>query len=219
MTGLYVYGITAGPTGVRARGAMGRPLRTIRIGRLHAVVESAHRAPHPTLSRIKAQNRVVATFVARGVDMLPARFGSFVAGRDELERAMLERDAELRRALARVKGCVQMTLRLRAEPPPRDSPVPVVRTGAEYLRERAARERSRRVHPLVRAIQRAGRPYARATRVDWQRAPASLACVHHLVPRGRVGAYREAVTRAVQRQGGEAVMSGPWAPFAFVEVA
>lgn len=218
MSGLYVYGITARAERIGVKGIFGRRLRTIAVGRLRAIVESAPRPPRATLSALTAHHRVVAALVRNGITLLPVRFGSFVADGDRLARTIGDRDVALRRVLRKVHGCVQMTTRVRvgtaAGERHRSS-----RSGTSHLRALAARETARRSHPLVRTIERAARRYARASQVEWQGTRSEYIVVHHLIPRDRVDDYRTAVVRTLSSGGAAASMSGPWAPFAFVEIA
>jgi hypothetical protein len=214
MTGLYVYAIADRPVRLRARGIFGRPLRSVRAGRLHAVVEAAARAPKPTLARLTAQGRVIARLVQAGADILPARFGAHVGSAEELRRALAGRTTDLRRALGRVRGCVQMTVRV-AAPPAAVASAADRASGTRFLRARAAAENTRRRDPVVRALGRAARPYARASRIEWREDGATL---FHLVRRARVLAYAAAITRAVKRLDAAVVVGGPSAPFAFVEI-
>ncbi len=219
MNGVYVYAITDRATRVRTKGVFGRPVRTITIGGLHVIVESATRPPKPTLSNLKAQNRVLASLVNKAVNLLPARFGSFVGSDGELARTIRERDRELRRALKRIDGCVQMTARVRVDAAPEhDAMSPHARPGSHYLRARQRRERVRTSHPLVRSIARAAKPYARASHVEWHTSPFPHLRVHHLVRRARLEPYRAAMQDALDASDSEAILSGPWAPFAFVEI-
>lgn len=223
MEGLYVYAITRGSTNVRARGICGRPLRSLRVGRLHVVVEPALRPPRPSLAKLKAQAKIVAALVDAGADLLPVRFGSHVASAGELRQALRARSAELEANLRRTRGCVQMTLRMpAASAVTRTAPAGLTRraaTGTEYLRARAATAAGRR-HPLVAALNRAARPYVKAVRVDGTEEQSVFLRIHHLVPRGRVADYARAIARELARRDASGVsMSGPWAPFAFAEVA
>ena len=216
MSGLYVYGIVDRSMRVRARGIFGHTLRTVRAAGLLAIVESASRPPKASLQKLRAQSRVVAAIVARGADVLPARFGAFVPSAGDLEKALADRRAELARALADVRGCLQMTVRVRATAEPHRRVT--ARSGGAYLRARAAQARARRRDPLLRALARAASPYVRATRIEWhERVP--LASMHHLVPRAKLDAYESAIAREVERRGAHAVLSGPIAPFAFAEMA
>ncbi len=217
MTGLYVYAIAGRAMRVRARGIFGRPLRAVRAGRLYVVVETAARAPRPTVAKLKAQGQVIARLVQSGADILPARFGAHVRDAGELARALAGRARELSRALRRVRGCVQMTVRVTMESNDRGISHRGIGTdrGTRFLRARAAAEAARRRDPIVRAVRRAASPYARETRIEWRGDGAS---VFHLVPRARALAYVSAVTRAMKRRGAAAAIAGPWAPFAFVEI-
>ncbi|HSL23037.1 MAG TPA: GvpL/GvpF family gas vesicle protein [Vicinamibacterales bacterium] len=222
MDGLYVYAIAQRPAKACPTGIFGRPLRSMRVGRLHVVVEPALRAPKPSVAKITAQAKIVAALVASGADLLPARFGSHVAGVTELQHALGARSADLQAMLRRTRGCVQMTVRVPATPSgPRTSarrPARRARSGAEYLRERAAAAAGTG-HPLVAALNRAVKPYIKAVRVDWAKEPAAFVRVHHLVRRARVADYAWTITRELARRGGGAIsISGPWAPFAFAEV-
>jgi hypothetical protein len=219
MTGLYVYAIAAGPVRLRTRGIFGRPLRDVTVGRLHALIEPASRAPKPSLARLKAQGRILNAIVQTGGDVLPTRFGTFVSDKRELERALEGRSAALRRALRQVRGCVQMTVRVT---PAEGGPVAQASTltrkytdgigGAAYLKRLAARDRSRRVDPSIRAFTAAAEPLVRATRVEWRNSTAML---FHLVPRTKLTRYVAAMSDAAGRVDAEAVLSGPSAAFAF----
>lgn len=224
MKGLYVYAIAARPVQTRRNGIFRRRLRSVRAGRLHAVVESAARAPKPSLARLKAQSRVLSALVRDGVDLLPARFGTHVDDVTQLEAALRDRSAGLRAALQRTRGCVQMTLRIEAPSSGarRSRPQQVEAggtresvSGAAYLRGRASRDRARRSHPAVRGFTAAAEPFIAASLVEWR---GNTATVFHLVRRSRLDAYAAALAQEARRRGVPAVLSGPFAPFAFVEI-
>lgn len=217
MRGLYVYGITAHDTESPGRGIFGRQLRTIRIGPLRAVVEDAARAPKPTLGKLRTQSGVIAALVDNGVDILPARFGTFVSA-VELQDLVAERRTDFVRALRAIQGRVQMTVRLKTEEDPRPRPH-AGSGGRAYLQAQAKRAQRHTRDPVVRAIQRAARPYARDSRLDWRERRPAIVTLHHLVSRNRIAEYRQAVLRVVRDAGTDAIVSGPWAPFAFAEVA
>jgi hypothetical protein len=140
-----------------------------------------------------------------------------VASRDELQETVTPRVAELRKALRHIKGCVQMTVRITV----REAELPAARggrapaTGAAYLRARVAEDRSRRHHPVVRAITTATTPHVRGSRVEFAAATVTL---FHLVQRTRVPRYLAALGREAERHDAEVRVSGPLAPFAFVEI-
>jgi hypothetical protein len=218
MTGLYVYGITARPVRTSRPGIFGRPLRAIGVGPVHVLVETAGSAPTPTVRNLVAQHRVLQTLVSQGVDVLPVRFGTFLSGREELRRLIEARRGDLVRALGIIRGRVQMTIRLTLAAHEPQSHATTATRGATYLRARADRARRRARDPVVQAIQRAARPYARKSRLDWREGGQEVAILHHLVARGRVPQYEQAVIRVVRARGLGAIVSGPWPPFAFAEV-
>jgi hypothetical protein len=218
MPGLYLYGIAAHPVRLAATGVCRRPVRSIAIAPFHVIVEEAGGVPRATMANLRRHSAVIASVVDRGRDVLPVRFGTVVSGRSQLRRVVQARQEELSQALERVKGRVQMTVRVPIDEPRAAASGSAVR-GASYLRARAALERQRARNPLVRAIQRAAKPFVRASRVEWRAGPPALVSVHHLVARSRIEQYRDAVGQAMQARRAEGAVSGPWAPFAFAEVA
>lgn len=219
MPGLYLYAVTSRPVQPGVHGIFGRPVRSVAAGRLHAVVERAGRAPKPTLARLEAQSRVLAALVRRGSDLLPARFGTYLPSREALAGALDARRSELRAALRRTRGCVQMTLRFAARRTPRRTPSSTAggqaSSGTNYLRARVAVERARRENPQLLGFTRATERFVRAGRVEWR---SGTATVFHLVPRTRLSAYAAAVCREAEAQQTNVILSGPFAPFAFVEI-
>jgi hypothetical protein len=237
MPGLYIYAITETRRRPPLTGLFGRPLRTIGAGGVHAIVEEATRAPKPTLSRLRAQDRILRAVSRHADPMLPARFGSFARDARELRGTLEGRARELARALKQARGCAQMTVRLFLDDVPGTSMTPPRRGasrdaerrradassstsapgGAAYLRQLLAEDRARRSHPAVRALQRAARGVARAERIEWHDGAVAAASVYHLVPRARLQAYLEKVAAAAAHEEARIVVSGPFLPFAFGE--
>lgn len=213
MAGVYVYGIAGRPPAAAVKGIFGRRLRVIEGARLFAIVEPAARAPKPTVPRLRAQARVLAALVAAGGDILPSRFGTFVRRPADVKAELLERGPAFRRGLRAVRGCVQISARiaLPGGQAPARSPQT---TGTAFLRSRAAAVGG--AHPAVRALDRAGRAFAKQTRIEADRVAPSIV-VHHLVPRRYLRQYLEAVTRAAARRDIAIALSGPWPPFAFLD--
>ena len=237
MPGLYVYAIADARRRPPLTGLFGRPLRTIGAGGVHAIVEEASRAPKPTLSRLRAQDRVLRALSGHVDPMLPARFGSFARNAHELRGMLAGRARELARALKRARGCAQMTVRLFLDDVP-GTAMTVPRRGASrdaerrradmgswtsapggaaYLRQLLAEDRARRSHPAVRALQRAARGVARAERIEWHDGAVAAASVYHLVPRPRLQAYLRKVAAAATQEEARVIVSGPFLPFAFGE--
>jgi Gas vesicle synthesis protein GvpL/GvpF len=155
--------------------------------------------------------------LARGVHaVLPFRFGTVVAGRDELRRLLAPRAAALREALALVAGREQMTLRVFGAPGPERPRVDRARRpggpGARYLTARAREHAVPEIDPIRPALA----SFVRAERTERHRTPPLVASVYHLVDRRRGAAYRAALRRAVRGAGGVRLrVTGPWPPYAF----
>lgn len=216
MRGLYLYAIVDSPLPARTRGIFGRPLRSVDLDGVHAVVERADRPPRATVPRLRAQDRVLRGLARDGAALLPARFGAFFASRRELEVAVAARRPHLRRVLRRVRGCVQMTIRLFPSPtPPRRAAAP--QSGAQHLRRLALEARARAAHPDLRRIKNATIRFVKAERVEWHDGPALVASVYHLVPRATEQHYLAAVARLARSGNLKLLISGPWLPFAFAE--
>ena len=85
-------------------------------------------------------------------DLLPVRFGTLVADEHDAARAVAERSEELLAGLERVRGAVELALRVNpteAEPPGEAG------TGRDYLRAKVARlEIARALHEPLAAIAR-----------------------------------------------------------------
>jgi hypothetical protein len=86
------------------------------------------------------------------------------------------------------------------------------RTGADYLRARAAEAARARAVDGFEPVRLAADRWLRDERVE---KLAGIATVYHLVPRGSVHAYRVAVERAAAGAGLRVAISGPWPPYAF----
>ena len=156
---------------------------------------------------------------------LPARFGQTFPDDAALGTAVERRREALLRALARVRGAVEMTVRALLDPAPVAlGPAPPGESGREYLawlRKRERKERAARAQAdfLHRRISDAVLGVVR----EEARAPAqSSACslsVSHLVPRDAVTNYRLTI-RALTEGGPQLrlMVSGPWAPYSFAEL-
>jgi Gas vesicle synthesis protein GvpL/GvpF len=145
--------------------------------------------------------------------VLPARFDRPLADDAELNAAVSASARELERGLSRVRGCVELGLRIVA---PLAEPVPKGDSGAEYMHARLAGERRRR-----RQLDELDAPLARLSEAT---APTGSSggdafVTSYLVAAQNVPAFREAVD-ALQEAHPELtiVCTGPWAPFSFATV-
>jgi len=203
---LYVLAFSDTDLGAWTSGR--RRLRTVKLGAAYAVYERRAAVPDLTDDILRAQYEAVIEIAGRSRATLPARFGALIEERDLVAWAR-SHDAELRQALDDVRDRVQMTIRVigKAAPAAR-TPSPVA-SGRAYLEARrqslvpalpeAAQELLEMLRPLVvRERMEAGRG-------------GLLATVYQLISSHDLAAYRRAAAAAPP----DAVISGPWPPFAF----
>lgn len=148
-------------------------------------------------------------------DLLPVRFGTRLDDETAAARALGERHEALASALDRVRGAVELSVRVlgersgEADPDPSD---PV--TGAEYLRAKAATaagERSalRSVHEPLASRARENKRLAARDRHELLRAA-------YLVDRSAVEPFVEQVSRLQHANPRLRLLcTGPWPPYSF----
>jgi len=210
MSALYVFaltGHTTAPFTVR-----GHRIEFLDVADMHAAVESRSEPLSMSESSLRDQHDIVVRLFEQIEDVLPARFGAMIEER-ELRDIMTARRSVIHDALALVRGRVQMTVRFRdaIEPMPRrDLPVaPDPQTGTAYLEAR--RKASRTMPALAGLVTKALADLTLAERSEagTERAQAVL---YHLIRRGDVARYLDAVSRL---QSPAVNVTGPWPPFAF----
>jgi hypothetical protein len=149
-------------------------------------------------------------------DLLPVRYGTRLDDEAAVAHAMEGRSEELAAALDRVRGAVELSVRVMAAAATPSPPDPVATTsGAEYLRLRAQAEASREdaagaLHEPLAALAREsaqGRP-----------RPPELFRAAYLVERGAVDSFVAEVGRLQGESPGLAVLcTGPWPPYSFAD--
>jgi hypothetical protein len=153
--------------------------------------------------------------------ILPARFGEIFADETALAGRLAPREREVAEALALVRGCVQMTLRVFGEPAPVLEPEPAGGPGTRYLAAR--RRQSERAHslPEIEPLREALRPLLRAERIERHADSGPLlGTAYHLVTRAQTGDYLAVLEAAKERLGGLRIAAtGPWPPYAFAPEA
>lgn len=218
-TRLYVYALLG--SGARAAPRRGTRIEIIPVGGLFAAVEPLERlADPPALSEaaLRRQHQIVVALSHATDAILPVRFGALL-DLDELVQLVRLRRGVLRRALQRVRGHDQMTLRVFGSRSPRrarQSPVAAESaSGRDYLLGRAAASRAA-LTPAGRAILEAVRPLVSAQRIDAGRGGVQ-ATINHLVTRGSGPRYRRLVAASIAKMTPTpaVTVSGPWPPFAF----
>ena len=240
---LYVYCLgdeLAGPAFEGLAGVGGARARVLTLGSLSAVVSEAGEEPTAlTEENLLAHNRVNAAALAASTP-LPFRFGTR-ASRERLAEYVTSNESALAEALARVRGCVEMGVKVLAEAEGREARANVgepagatagggapdassagrgtaflLKKRREMLGEEDAR---RRAEELAAWLASGVEGLARETNVRLTPAEAIVVRAAHLVERGRVGEYRRRLrSHGAGRAGLRLLASGPWPPYSFSDI-
>jgi len=220
-------------------GLAGEPLIVLPAAGLAVAAGEMASTPAPSTAALAAHDAVVRRLAALAPAVLPFRFGQAVAGPEALAAALSPRAAELREALSRVAGCVQMTLRIFGDPrePEQTLPAPAAGPGTRYLEARREAERAPLRLPDVAELRAALLPLVREERLERHGPGRLLISAHDLVPAAAAAEYRARVEAARARMASEGpagssagvgsevdasvsvAVSGPWPPYAFGEAA
>ncbi len=208
---VYLYAVCAGAASLPRDALHGPPLRAIREGGLSAVV--ADRAPIVEAGEDELwRHENAIELLMDEHDLLPARFGTVLAGDGEVRRLLAQRREQLSAALRRVAGAVELSVRafwrelapMRAE------------DGTAYLEARA--ERERRARALADTLEGRLAPLARAGRLRSSPAAKMPAVGSYLVARPMVPAFAAEFDRLEgELLDAMLVCTGPWPPYSFVE--
>jgi gas vesicle protein GvpL/GvpF len=147
-------------------------------------------------------------------DLLPVRYGTRLADEQTLARAIGERRQQLAAALERVRGAVELSLRV--VPSERPERLSVADTGAEYLQARARAEEAR-----AGARSALHEPLARLARdsvLRVPREPSELMRAAYLVDRPAVDEFSSLVGKLQEANSGFSLLcTGPWPPYSFAD--
>lgn len=168
-------------------------------------------------------NDVVSAALASGRTPLPARFGSHFDNDASCSKTLAGRAAELRAALARVTGTVEMAVLVVSSPSlaakraalPDRSELFVGRRYLEYVREsaRVADAVQAAMEQVVTEIRAAT---AAMVREDSRGGPVSgMIKLAHLVRSEDLARYREAIRGVPARDALRIIVAGPRAPYSF----
>jgi hypothetical protein len=220
---VYLYALlNAAPACEAGVGVCAERLRVVALGGLVALVGDVADPPAPTAVTLRAQDTVLRRLAAVVDAVLPVRFGTLLADEVALADSLAPRLPQLVRALGRVSGCEQMTVRVWGEVTVAAAPPVDVGggPGTRYLAgRRRAHEWAHRVPELEPARRRLG-DLVREERAERHDRPPLLATVQHLIPRGAGGRYIDEIDAA--RDGlrpWRVSVTGPWLAYAFVEEA
>jgi hypothetical protein len=212
---IYAYGICeAQATEITEgrRGLGGARLRALRADAL-AAVYSRHRSlrPRPSRDDVLVHERVLEAVMERG-PVLPLRFGTRLGSEQDLEAALRERCEELLPALDRVRGRVELGLRvLGAGPEPSSR---AKQSGRDYLLDRL--EAQRRAEAVARELHAPLAGLAVASRLRERMQPPTVLVGSYLVAQDAVDGFRSHAEALANRHPDlRVVVTGPWPPYSF----
>ena len=216
---LHLYALVRNPAELPdAFGLDEAPLRAFPVdGEVDAVVSDAgrRRAGAPTEAEVLAHARVVDAIAAANTAVLPARFAADTSEEDDLRGRLLERRAQLRQALERVDGCVELGLRVL--PSERNAERSAPASGREYMQRRL--DEIGRVERLLRELHEPLAALARESTSNILARPDVLLTAAYLVPRADVERFRTEVDELHRAHGTVVlVLTGPWPPYSFTLV-
>lgn len=196
------------------RGLEEAAVELVRCGRVAAALVPLDTAPAPEPAVLWGHERVVEALMAQGA-VLPVRFGTTLPDRPAAAALLDRHEQVLLEGLERVRGAVEVGLRIHsaAAGPPEEAPPPA--SGREYLlRQRA------QVHDLVTAAERVHGQLRAAARAAVSRpgnGRGQLLVGAYLVERDRVEAFVDRIRAADEAtQPLRLLSTGPWPPYHFV---
>jgi hypothetical protein len=205
---LYIFALTDRPLKTWVE-EDGRVIESVPVENIFAVCERRPSCPAVNEEELRRQHSIVLRIADAAPAVLPARFGSLV-DEAELAKIVRERMNAFRDALERVRGNVQMTVRIAISRSPARKDSPPQASGRAYLQRRLAMASTAlpmRARVLLASVS--------ALVVDERRkaSDAGMVAIYHLVRRNDVRKYTDTLARG--RVKGMRV-TGPWPAFAFV---
>lgn len=209
---IYLYAIvepTASPPD--CPGLDDKPLQLLRGAATALYSEHSRLECRPEPDALWRHELVVERAMASGA-VLPARFGTTFADTGALTDALAGAASKLPPQLDRVRGCVELAVRLGL--PASRGPEP--QDGGAYLQAKLARRRER--HAAAEATLTPLSRLAVEVRRHEGSPDASVMTASYLVPEHGVGRFADEVRRLARRNDGLLLScTGPWAPYSFAE--
>lgn len=227
---VYVYAITEPDAEAPdATGFEGAPLRMVRAGAVAAIASDLDGRVEPGESTLWEHEQVVEELMSAGA-LLPMRFGSTLADEVALEAMLADREEELARGLARVRGAVELGVRALREPedePGAEIPAPAdaeagaaagteaeAGAGTTYLLRRLGR--SRRSEELADEVHAPLELLARESQRRVVTVPRIVLTGAYLIDERRVEEFRAMAEELDERIAEAAILcTGPWPPYSF----
>lgn len=215
---LHLYALTDHPAQlVDVAGIDRAGLRVAEVSPvLDAVVSDVAIAEgQPDEAAILAHAAVVEQLTTTNEAILPARFSGGYPGEKELVEAISEREPRVSEALERVRGCLEIGLRVFDHAASGESRTQA--SGRAYMRTRLAEVRS--AERTAAELHDALATDARESTCRVLATPQLLLSAAYLLPRSAVEAFRRAVESAErERPGLTFVCTGPWPPYSFAMI-
>lgn len=148
-------------------------------------------------------------------DLLPVRYGTRLDDEEGVVRALEERRDQLAAALDRVRGAVEVSLRVMPSGDTSRATLPEAAGGADYLRLRARAEASQ-----ARAAESLQGPLEALSRTSaaGRPRPPELFRAAYLVERDALEPFTAEVARLQRANPALSILcTGPWPPYSFAE--
>ena len=210
---IYLYAITdplSPPAGVT--GLEDAPLQTLEAGALAGVYtthEGLEFTPEPSL--LWRHDQVIEQLMEMAA-ALPLRFGTVLEHTDQLRAILLREQDRFRSMLERVRGCVELAVRVGLPPEP-EAPVT---DGAAYMQTKLAAQRER--ERVASGVLAPLRELATATSARKPLGNGGVVSESYLVKRDVVEPFVATVKELQAQHEGLAVScTGPWGPYSFVD--
>ncbi|HEX4792446.1 MAG TPA: GvpL/GvpF family gas vesicle protein [Humisphaera sp.] len=222
---IYVYALidSPAPDSPALCGLEEMPVRIVNVGQIWAICSDHTSAIAPSAENLWRHEAVIESFMSderRG--LLPARFSTNFANENELTRILSEHRERLMAAFDRVRGCVELGVRIFSRAGGISASRPVAAdNGREYMLARLAADRQRRgtaeqVAAVLADMERALNPLARAVAqgsATLEPLPMSIA---YLVPRNRAEEFSVRVREvAAMHPSFNLLCTGPWPAYHF----
>ena len=210
---IYLYAITEPDPAVPAcRGLEDTEVLLARASEVTGLYSEHERIdPRPDPEALWGHDQVVEAAMEAG-PTLPTRFGTIFTDEQTLVASLEEEGHRLRRQLERIRGCVELAVRVGLvdanpdDPPPSD--------GRGYLEAKLSERR--RQHEIVRDTLGPLSEIAVRAHHDSSRSEDQVICASYLVRSDHVDRFSDEVTVLADRNP-ELWLSctGPWPPYSF----
>ena len=191
------------------------PLHEVPVGGLAAICAPAEEEREITPDALWRHEQVLEALM-EDRDLLPVRYGTRLEDDAAAARSVAERHAELERALERVRGAVELSVRAVHTEPGEPAEPQDGGGGADYLRTK--RRATAMQDAVGSAVHEPLAALARAHALRPPRPPAEVLRAAYLVDRGAVGAFARLVGRLDERHPELRLLcTGPWPPYSFAE--